>query len=235
MKKSSGFRNNSLLVICLILIFGYSCKKDDNNSLTYETPIDQDGNTYKTIKIGTQTWMAENLRTTKYRNGDPVGTTIPATKDIQNEETPKYQWPNHGDESAVVTYGRLYTWYAVHDIRNIAPKGWHVPSSSEWITLITYLGGDSVAGVKMKETGENHWNTPNVGATNESGFTAIPTSIRSIEGPFLNVAPHCYWWCSDQYYTSSGAWVWYLINDDDIVHNGWTPFSAGYSVRCVKD
>jgi uncharacterized protein (TIGR02145 family) len=130
----------------------------------------RDNERYKTVKIGTQVWMAENLRTTKYRNGDFIGTTTPATLDISGESTPKYQWAYDGIESNVASYGRLYTWYAITDSRKVCPAGWHVPNSSEWNTLFAYLGGKRVAGGKMKETGSSHWLSPNTGATNETGW-----------------------------------------------------------------
>jgi uncharacterized protein (TIGR02145 family) len=100
---------------------------------------DIDGNTYKTIKIGTHVWMAENLKTTKYSNGDLIGTTSPYNKDISGETDPKYQWAYNGNESNVVTYGRLYTWYAVTDSRNVCPAGWHAPADAEWTTLELFL------------------------------------------------------------------------------------------------
>ena len=111
-------------------------------SLYNETaPVtDIDGNQYNTVTIGNQVWMAENLKTTKYQNGDEIGTTTPATLDISGETSPKYQWAYNGSEANVNTYGRLYTWYAVADERNICPAGWHVPSDDEWKTLEMFLG-----------------------------------------------------------------------------------------------
>src|SRR5688500_14669040 len=138
------------LFVGVFLILVSSCKKDNE---TPATVTDIEGNVYHTVTIGTQVWMAENLKTTKYRNGDLIGTTIPATLDISSESAPKYQWAYNGEESIVATYGRLYTWYAVTDSRNVCPTGWHVPSDAEWTTLTTYLGGESVAGDKLKENG----------------------------------------------------------------------------------
>jgi len=156
---------------CLILLI--NCQKDDDNTVT-----DVDGNVYHTVEIGTQVWMVENLKTTKYRNGDLIGTTTPATLDISSEATPKYQWAFEGNESNVNTYGRLYTWWAVTDIRGVCPTGWHVPTEDDWITLTTYLGGEDVAGGKLKEAGTTHWWAPNEGATNSSGFTALPGYVH---------------------------------------------------------
>jgi uncharacterized protein (TIGR02145 family) len=121
--------------VILLIILVHSCETDDANAIK-----DVDGNVYTSVTIGTQVWMVENLKTTKYRNGDLIGTTNPATLDITGETSPKYQWPHDGNESNVATYyGRLYTWWAVTDSRNVCPTGWHVPSYAEWTTLTDYL------------------------------------------------------------------------------------------------
>jgi hypothetical protein len=122
---------------------------DDMSFSTSSTPADYtgkkgtvedaDGNIYQTIGIGSQIWMAENLKTTRYRNGDLIGTTTPSTLDISGETAPKYQWAYDGDESNVVNYGRLYTWYTVTESRNVCPIEWHVPSDSEWAILTDYI------------------------------------------------------------------------------------------------
>ena len=166
-----------------------------------DVPRDGDGNTYGTITIGAQVWMASNLKTTKYSNGNPIGTTTSATLDISNATTyptPKYQWAYAGTESNVATYGRLYTWYAATDTRNVCPTGWHVPADSEWATLTTYLGGLSVAGGQLKETGTSHWQSPNAGATNTSGFTALPGGSRTNDGTFYSIGGYGYWWSSTE-------------------------------------
>jgi len=137
---------------------------------------DIDGNVYQTVSIGTQVWMKENLKVTRYRNGDIITPTNPATLDISGESAPKYQWAYNGDEGNVAVYGRLYTWYAATDLRNVCPSGWHLPTDTEWTTLTTFLGGFKVAGGKLKETGSAHWQSPSTGATNQSGFTALPGS-----------------------------------------------------------
>ena len=192
----------SVLVLFVILVIN-GCKKDDNNpnpyngkttavfnpSLTYGTLTDQDGNVYKTIVIGNQTWMAENLRTTKYRDGSPIPNVTEITA-WGNLTTGAYcNYNNTTSADTIATYGRLYNWYAAIDSRNIAPTGWHVPNDAEWETLIYYLGGYSVVGGKMKETGTTHWISPNTGATNESGFTALPSGLRLgyIYGTFDNM------------------------------------------------
>jgi uncharacterized protein (TIGR02145 family) len=202
--------------------------------LQAQTVKDIDGNVYKTITIGTQVWMAENLKTTKYRNGDLIGTTTPVTLDIENETTPIYQWAYGGNESNVETHGRLYTWYAVSDNSNICPTGWHVPSDAEWTTLTTYLGGERVAGGKLKEAGTTHWQSPDTGATNETGFTGLPSGYRDYGGSFALIGSDGYWWSSTE---SSTALSYYrsMYNNNSNVSRNDTDKQSGYSVRCLQD
>jgi len=208
-----------------------------NPNLTYGSVTDIDGNVYKTIQIGTQTWMAENLKTTKYRNGDLIGTTTPATLDISTQTNPKYQWAYGGNESNVATYGRLYTWYAATDSRNICPTGWHVPTDSEWTSLTTFLGDESVAGSKLKEAGTSHWQSPNSDATNSSGFTALPSGYRYINGEYNNIGGYGHWWSYTEYSTDI-AWsrsISYNLSIASRNYNFNFGKSTGFSVRCVKD
>jgi uncharacterized protein (TIGR02145 family) len=194
----------------------------------------RDNERYKTIKIGTQVWMAENLKTTKYRNGDIIGTTSSATLNISGESTPKYQWAYDGKENKVAIYGRLYTWYAITDSRNVCPTGWHVPSDAEWTTLTTYLGGVSVAGEKLKETRTTHWQSPNTGATNETGFTALPSGYRSHNGTYAVVGYYGSWWSSSEYSTAS-AFLRVMGYDNGSVARSSDNRWSGFSVRCLKD
>ena len=201
-----------------------------NPDLTYGTI----NNAYKTITIGTQTWMAENLRATIYQNGALIGTTTPATLDITGESTPKYQWAYGGNENNVVTYGRLYSWYAATDSRNICPNGYHLPSNGEWIILATYLGGSIVTGGKLKETGTTHWYFPNEGATNESGFTALPGGDRLSDGTFSGINNDGHWWSS----TEDGpnyAMSRYMVGGSSIISSISPEAQDGYSVRCLMN
>jgi uncharacterized protein (TIGR02145 family) len=216
---------------------GYGMAMSFTTSITGLTGTinDNDGNTYKTIGIGYQMWMAENLKTTKYMNGDIIGTTTPVTLNISNESTPKYQWAYDGDENNVVTYGRLYTWFAVSDSRNVCPIGWHVPNDAEWATLITYLGEDiGGAGGKLKETGTAHWITPNTGATNESGFTALPSGRRSSMGPYDEIGEYSGWWSSTEY-SREDVIGWGVDNVTSLYSRGKFYKWNGFSVRCLKD
>jgi uncharacterized protein (TIGR02145 family) len=194
---------------------------------------DIDGNGYPMITIGTQTWMAENLKTTKYRNGDLIGTTTPVTLDISGESSPKYQWACNGNEGNVAIYGRLYTWYAVTDSRNVCPQGWHIPSDAEWTTLRTFLGGELVAGGKLKETGTTHWLSPNTGATNETGFTALPGGNR-FAGTFVDFPNSGYWWSRTEF-DSRFAWLTVLYHEVSNASITYYVKYSGYSVRCLMD
>jgi len=188
------------------------------------TVTDIDGNEYQTVKIGDQWWMAENLKVTHYRNGDEIDGC----------------WAYNDNESNVGTYGRLYSWYSATDSRGIAPEGWHVPSDGEWQTLVNYLSGSSVAGGKMKETGTTHWNSPNTGATNESGFSALPGGYRDSYGVYSNMGNFAYFWSSTEDTDASLlAWFRFLRNDvSDVYRNSYFSYYVkgyGFSVRCVRD
>jgi uncharacterized protein (TIGR02145 family) len=195
---------------------------------------DGDNKNYPVVEIGSQIWMAENLKTTKYSNGDLIATTIPATLDISGESTPKYQWAYNGDESNATTYGRLYTWDAVTDSRSVCPTGWHVPTDAEWAALTTSLGGEDVAGGKLKETRTTHWLTPNTGATDESGFTALPGGFRSGDGAFLDVGKRCPWWSASEGDVTI-AWLRYVYYSNSKVGRDDFIKKDGFFVRCLKD
>jgi uncharacterized protein (TIGR02145 family) len=202
------------------------------NFTTTGIVTDINGNVYNTVSIGTQVWMKENLKTTKFLNGDLIGTTTPATLDITNETTPEYQWAYDGNESNAATYGRLYTWYAIMDSRKVCPTGWHIPTDAEWETLILYLGGQNVAGIKLKETGATHWGSAN-NSTNESGFTALPGGDRSRVGVFYYLGNRTSWWSSTEFNTEE-AWERYN-NLDEYVGRSNLFKNYANSVRCIKD
>jgi uncharacterized protein (TIGR02145 family) len=197
---------------------------------------DENSNNYPIVKIGQQIWMAENLRTTKYRNGDLIGTTTPATLDITSETTPKYQWAYGGNESNVATYGRLYTWFVVTDSRSVCPTSWHVPTDPELTALTTYLGGSSIAGGKLKESGFTHWSSPNTGATNETGFTALPSGYRYNDGNFYVKGANIFLWSSTDYSSTYAFYRSLFYLDSNVGRNIDGNFKHyGYSVRCIKD
>jgi uncharacterized protein (TIGR02145 family) len=203
-----------------------------NPNLTYGTITDIEGNVYKIITIGTQVWMAENLKTRSFSNGDLIGSTTPATLNFSGENSPEYQWAYSGDESNVALYGRLYTWDVITDSRNLCPTGWHVPSNAEWITIYSYVLGGTIGG-KLKETGTSHWKSPNSGATNESGFTALPGGYHSSFGNFDNLGTMGTWWSTTEV-DHNDAIVFSLSYGDNYPDLGGHG-KGGYSVRCVRD
>ena len=195
------------------------------------TVTDIDGNVYNTVIIGTQNLMAENLKTTKYNDG----TAIPNITDNTawtNLTTPSYCWYNNDATTYKATYGALYNWYTVNTGK-LCPQGWHVPTDVEWTNLATYLGGMSIAGGKMKETGTTHWLSPNTGATNESGFLALPGGNRYDTG-FINIGSLACWWGSTEYSTTEASWR--ALMSIQVNLSGTYHFKRlGVSVRCVKD
>lgn len=206
--------------------------------ISFTTPPtikDFDNNIYETVGIGSQMWMAANLKTTRYLNGDLISSTNPATLNISGETSPKYQWAYAGSENNVQVYGRLYTLYAVADSRKVCPAGWHVPSDAEWTLLENTLGTYLVAGSRLKETGNDHWRSPyNLDATNESCFTALPGGYRDSNGSFFMLEDIGYWWSSTQSQTN-GSWVRSLSSNSVSVGRSGANNSFGISVRCVKD
>jgi uncharacterized protein (TIGR02145 family) len=224
-----------MFTIAAFFILAGSCKKDDNNQ-TPASVIDIDGNVYNTLTIGTQVWLAENLKTTKYRNGDTIGTTYPATINITGETNPKYQWAYDGNENFAATYGRLYTWYAVTDNRYLCPSGWHVPSEAEWTILSEFLGGDSIAGGKLKQTGTSYWNNPNTGATNQTGFSALPGGYRDDDGFFADMGNYGLWWTETEFKEDLAKYMRMGYNYTDLINSDYLyGKSYGFSVRCLKD
>jgi uncharacterized protein (TIGR02145 family) len=193
--------------------------------------IDYDGNAYPTFTIDTQIWMAENLRVTNYSNGDVIPNVTDGTT-WGYLTTGAYCWYDN-DQSANAKYGILYNWYAVHDSRNICPTGWHVPSDAEWTTLTTYLGGESVAGGKMKSVSAL-WNSPNTDATNNSGFSGLPGGNRNSNGFFYNIGYDGTWWTATEANTFY-AWYRSLSYSDSGVGRGGFNKAYGCSVRCVRD
>ena len=177
--------------------------------------------------------MAENLKTTKYNDG----TTIPLvtnSTEWSNLTTPGYCWYNNDEASYKNTYGALYNWHTVNTGK-LCPTSWHVPTDAEWTTLTDYLGGSSIAGGKLKETGTTHWNSPNTGATNESGFTALPGCSRSSNGSFGgSIGLNGYWWSSTEVDTNLARYLVLSYGIGNVVR-GPNDKEYGFSVRCVRD
>jgi uncharacterized protein (TIGR02145 family) len=193
------------------------------------------------VTICNQTWTAKNLDVDHYRNGDPIPQVTDPT-----------QWASlktgawcyfYNDPTAGAIYGKLYNWYAVNDPRGLAPVGWHVPTITEWVTLIDCLGGWQIAGGKLKEIGTTHWLSPNTGATNETGFTALPGNARREDGSFTVTTSSPYlgitgdWWSATEFNYQSMVYAYhkYLVFFEGSVQSGGSDKGYGLSVRCVRD
>jgi uncharacterized protein (TIGR02145 family) len=202
------------------------------NGVQAQSVKDIDGNVYKTITIGTQTWMAENLRTSKYNDGTPIKLITDSTS-WEALTTPAYCWYKNDEKTNKPQYGALYNWFAVRTSR-LCPAGWHVPADKEWNILTDHLGGENIAGAKLKEAGASHWKTPNAEANNESGFTALPGGYRSIYGEFLSLGEDGWWWSATE---EDAAYAWTLHLYYGYSNAGRYGFSKvpGFSVRCIKD
>lgn len=193
---------------------------------------DIEGNVYNTVKIDNQTWMVKNLKTTKYNDG----TAIPLITDgaaWAALSTPGYCWYDNEASSFKPSYGALYNGYAV-STGKLCPTDWHVPRDAEWTTLTIYLGGESVAGDKLKETGTTFWVSPNTGANNESGYTALPGGLRYHDGLFRDFGFSGYWWSSTEYSTSR-AFFRYMDYEYSSVFRFNNLKKIGFSVRCLQD
>jgi uncharacterized protein (TIGR02145 family) len=250
-----------LILVLALTSALFSCKKEtttpnttsnpiscvDNPSINFtalRTPVgkfsdcikDVDGNVYKTVTIGTQTWMAENLKVSKYSDG----TTIPNITDNtqwQNDTTGAWSYYNN-DVVNNAKYGKLYNWYAVSKTsngnKNVCPTGWHVPTDAEWAVLTDYLGGVSVSGGKMKEVGTTSWNSPNTSATNTSLFSALPGGSRNGGGSYSGIGDYGGWWSSTEY-DAINAWYSYLGSNSGSASRDDCNKSIGLSVRCLRD
>jgi len=205
--------------------------KDANGCLhSSSIPLTRPADNIETVTIGTQIWTLKNLDVTTYRNGDP----IPQVQDPNawaNLTTGAWCYYNNDTANGTV-YGKLYNWYAVNDPRGLAPVGYHVPSDSEWTTLTNFLGGESVAGGKMKAT--TLWNSPNTGATNSSGFTGFPGGLRGYLGPFYNIGNEGTWWSSSEY-SAAYAWIRNLDYSTSLADRYYSFKNYGWSVRCLRD
>jgi uncharacterized protein (TIGR02145 family) len=204
--------------------------------ISYGSMTDQDGNIYRSVQIGDQTWMAENLRTEHFQDGSP----IPHITDRDTwylSVTGAFCYYNNETQNKNI-YGALYNWYAVTDTHRLCPSGWHVPSDEEWTILENFLGGSQTAGMKIKEVGLYHWISPNLGATNLTGFTALPAGSRCFyaNDNFLGLEYYCMWWSSTPHHTfDQSAWYRTLITFESSLVRNYYLKRVGFSVRCLKD
>lgn len=195
------------------------------------TVQDLDGNTYQIIKISDQVWMAENLKTTILNDGTPI-TMVTGIAEWAALSTPGYCWYKN-DTAYKNVYGALYNAYAVNTSK-LCPQGWHVSSNEDWSKLETFLGGDKIAGGKLKNTGTLHWSEPNSGATNEVLFNALPGGSRYTNGLFLTIKNMGYWWSPGETNTFNN-WYRSIYYRDIAISRNFIDSTNGFSVRCVKD
>jgi uncharacterized protein (TIGR02145 family) len=233
-------------ILLLVTVFQFfSCSENSTEPKDEGTVTDIDKNVYKTVKIGDQWWMAENLKVTHYRNGDVIPTVTDDSTWTVLTEGAYCAYGN--DNGNVDTYGLLYNWYTVDDSRRIAPEGWHVPSDEEWKQLEMYLGlsqneANSTGmrgtdeGGKLKMEGTEYWNNPNIGANNSIGFSALPGGYRTSDGRFDSKGQFAFFWTSIQP-DSNTSWyrVLYYNSSDIRRFSNNNLRGCGYSVRCVKD
>ena len=220
----------AISLLSLFFMFN-ACKKDNENPPPTPPKVtDVDGNVYNSVVIGSQTWMKENLKTTRYRDSTAIPTGLDSAT-WRNTTSGAYTIYDN-DTANNTIYGKLYNWYAVADPRNLCPTGWHVPTDAEFTQLTDYLGGEAVAGGKMKAT--TLWNSPNEGATNSSGFSALPGGLRNNYGNYNNIGDNGYFWSATES-TGNSAWDRYLYFSYIDAPRYDTYQAAGFSVRCVKD
>jgi uncharacterized protein (TIGR02145 family) len=235
----------TFLIACLSIVF-LGCEKDDNSgnnnntacgqfnqNLTYGEVSDIDGNTYKTIQIGTQTWMAENLKTTKYRNGESIA--IMTDNSLWANNTTGAWCYYNNDAMNNSSYGKLYNWYAAANNNNICPNGWHIPTNEEWTTLTNTLGGETIAGGKMKSTCTDFWETPNIDATNISGFSGLPGGYRIANGEFYDIRNDAIFWSFTEVNNLNAFFRTLKFIDGNVSYRDNVSKRYGFSIRCVKD
>ena len=206
---------------------------------TTVTVTDIDGNNYGTVQIGNQVWMSENLKTTRYRNGGQIPNVTTDNTAWGNLTTGAWSYYNN-DVSNNAIYGKLYNWYTTLG-DTLCPTGWGVPTDAEWTTLTDSLGGESVAGGKMKTIGNAYWNDPNTGAINSSGFSVLPGGYRNSDGSFGNIRGNAFFWSATESATVD-AWNRNLYSNNGVVDryinfnfSSYGGKSVGASVRCLRD
>ncbi|MBX2963167.1 MAG: fibrobacter succinogenes major paralogous domain-containing protein [Cyclobacteriaceae bacterium] len=216
----------SIILSLLALSLLSSCKDEEDVSEVK----DIDENLYHTVKIGSQTWMVENLKTTKYNDGTPIPNILDSWNQLMSGAYCNYDNILSNAEGN----GRLYNFYAVNSGK-LCPKGWHVPSDDEWTSLIEYLGGKYEAASKLKEAGASHWLPPFADGTNETGFTALPSGWKSGPTSFHDLGVGTAWWSSTIGSSSDEAYTRQLYLSIHGINRNYTYHLYGMSVRCIKD
>ena len=225
----------TLALICMGLLATEGCKEDEP---VEEPPFVKEIYSYKSVIIGTQEWMAEDLKNNSFCNEEP----IPEVKETAQWITLKKAGWSYidNDKEKNSSLGKLYNWYTVSDERNICPCGWHVPSYDDLMQLITFLGGEDKAGGAMKATGTIQSNTglwyePNTGATDMSGFSGVPNGLRGANGAFVFAPYNAWWWTSNGNYLDPEPSTYALINNNGKLFLGNSDKKFGIAVRCIKD
>lgn len=223
--------------LCLLILVSKFYAQSNTNPSPKENSLEVteayfNRNSIPTVAIGTQAWTNKNLDVTTYRNGDVIPEVTDPTQ-WKNLKTGAWCYYNN-NASNNATYGKLYNWYAVNDPRGLAPEGFHIPTSDEWMLLINYLGGNTVAGGKLKEMGTTNWNSPNKDATNSSGFTAVGTGNRTDLGNFTQFKNSATFWTSSLFYDDFS--FLYSINYNSAGANRNNSLKTyGIAVRCIAD
>jgi uncharacterized protein (TIGR02145 family) len=233
----TGLASHSYLLLWTVYD-QYGCNSEDDVAISFTSSLTceqnftdiRDGKVYSSVQIGTQCWMAQNLN---------IGTLLPGTSSQTNNGIiEKYCYED--TELNCEVYGGLYQWnemmeyFTTQGIQGICPTGWHLPTNAEWTVLTNYLGGEGVAGGKMKETGTTHWKSPNTGSTNSSGFTALPDGYRSTGGIFSYKSIYGYFWTSTAYF-SADAIIRLMSYNNAFTNSNYYTKSYGFSVRCLKN
>jgi uncharacterized protein (TIGR02145 family) len=238
---------NFVPIIFFALLLMLSCDKnsptDEDDPIEKVTVTDIDGNVYQVVIIGNQWWMKENLKVTHYRNGDAIP-NVTDNREWLFQATGAYcNYENNVNH--VDTYGRLYNWHAVNDSLGIAPEGWHVPTNEDWKELLMFLGMGELGvgamgwrgtdeGGKLKEGGTMHWHRPNEGATNQSGFTALPGGHRTMTGIFDSLRYNVSFWSSTESVINQALSRALTYTSSKINHRS-KDKRSGFLIRCVRD
>jgi uncharacterized protein (TIGR02145 family) len=243
--KKKSFSYAYTLIWIVVIIFSSCDKKNEDENEEEISVTDIDGNVYATVIIANRVWFAENLRTKTYNNGIliPTGHNDAEWKELSTGAYAIYPHSNieglNTDSEVIEAYGILYNWYALES-GNLCPTGWHVSTNSVWTNLVEYAGGNSIAGGKLKSTrtapdSHPYWESPNVDATNEYGFSALPSGSRSSNGVFSLIGKSGSWWTSGES-SSTNAYEWFMRNNGGYVAGAHMTYkNNGFSIRCVKD
>lgn len=231
---SFGIGNNILIYTITFIVFFILVQSVISKTYAQQREgvlTDIDGNIYNSVFIGEQEWMRENLRTTRYKDGVPIP-NLPAANEWTAVNAPAYAWYNN-DISHKDSYGALYNWFAVAS-GNLCPSGWRMPTDTDWEELTDFLGGQSIAGGKLKESGTSNWNSPNSDATNSSGFSALPGGYRWSRGNYVELGINGYWWSGTEC-TDTHSWSRTLYTGNSKIYRSFFIKNKGFSVRCIKD